>query len=222
VGAIFSGIAAIIIAMAVIRWAYHLGNYLKPIHFSHLGIMLLVMSLLWLYFTVSEFLTTFYGHEPLHMKVFNSKLYGPYAPHFWTMCVTCFIIPFAILCNRKTRTIAGTVIASLSVNIGMYLERYIIVVPSLSTPRLQDDSVSYSPTWVEWCILAASLSSFILLYVLFTKFFPIVSIWEVKEGREKAIAEATERIRRYLPSSESPAEEMPSAALPEGREVSNV
>jgi molybdopterin-containing oxidoreductase family membrane subunit len=200
VGAIFSGIAALIVAMAVIRWGYGLGNYLKPIHFNNLGILLLVMCLLWLYFTVSEFLTTFYGAEPSHMAIFNEKLFGAYAPHFWTMVLTCFVIPFAILCNSKTRTIMGTVIASLSVNIGMYLERFIIVVPSLSNPRLPHEPAVYGPTWVEWFILAGCLSAFIFLYGLFTKFFPIVSIWEIKEGREKAVAEVAERVRETLPS----------------------
>jgi molybdopterin-containing oxidoreductase family membrane subunit len=198
-GAIFSGIAALIVAMALVRWVYGLGNYLKPIHFNHLGVMLLVMSLLWLYFTGCEFLTTFYGHDPSHMSIFNAKLYGRYAPHFWTMCLTCFVIPFIILCNRKTRTVAGTVIASISVNIGMYLERYIIIVPSLSNPRLSMTETSYSPTWVEWCILAGCFSTFILMYALFTKLFPIVSIWEVKEGREKGVAEVSERVRQYMP-----------------------
>jgi molybdopterin-containing oxidoreductase family membrane subunit len=202
VGAIFSGIAALIIAMAAMRWAYKLGNYLKPVHFNHLGLLLMVMSLLWLYFTVAEFLTTFYGHEPAHMKIFNAKLFGPWAPYFWTMCLTCFVIPFTILCNRRTRTILGTVIASFSVNIGMYLERYIIVVPSLSNPRLPHEAVAYSPTWVEWSILAGCFSTFILVYGLFTKLFPIVSIWEVQEGREKAVTEVAERVRQYLPLTE--------------------
>ena len=63
-GAIFSGIAALIIAMAVIRRVYHLEGYLKPVHFNNLGILLLVMTLLWFYFTFAEFLTTYYGNEP--------------------------------------------------------------------------------------------------------------------------------------------------------------
>ena len=80
----------------------------------------------------------------------------------------------------------------------------------------------YSPTWVEWSILAGSLSSFILLYVLFTKFFPIVSIWEVKEGREKAVAEATERIRQYLPGTGTSGEGKPSGAVSAESELSSV
>lgn len=201
VGAIFSGIAALICAMALIRWVYGLGEYLKTVHFNNLGLLLLVMCFAWFYFTLAEFLTTFYGNEPAHMEIFWMKISGPYAAHFWTMVTTCFVIPVAILCNRKTRTIVGTVIASVSVNIGMYLERFIIVVPSLSQPRLPhpQDTV-YSPTWVEWSILAGCFAAFILLYVLFTKLFPIVSIWEVQEGREKSIAEVTQRLKTYIPS----------------------
>lgn len=212
VGAIFSGIAALIVAMALIRWVYGLGDYLRQVHFNNLGLLLLVMCLLWLYFTGSEFLTTFYGNEPAHMAIFWMKFTGPYAPHFWTMIVTCFVIPFSILCNKRTRTIVGTVIASISVNIGMYLERFIIVVPSLSQPRLpHSQTVVYSPSWVEWSILAGCFAAFTLLYMVFTKFFPIVSIWEVKEGREKSVTEVTERLRTYLPD--------PRVATPEGEAV---
>jgi hypothetical protein len=87
---------------------------------------------------------------------------------------------------------------------------------------LHQEEIAYSPTWVEWSILAGSLSSFVLLYVLFTKFFPIVSIWEVKEGREKAIAEATRRIRGYLPGpEESQAGEEASGLLSNRVELSH-
>ncbi len=205
VGAIFSGIAALIVAMALIRWVYGLGAYLKDVHFQNLGLLLLVMCFAWLYFTLSEVLTTFYGNEPAHMGIFWMKINGPFAPHFWTMVATCFVIPVAILCNKRTRTILGTVIASICVNIGMYLERFIIVVPSLSQPRLPHaEDVVYSPTWVEWSILAGCFAAFILLYVLFTKLFPIVSIWEVQEGREKSIAEVTARLEAYLPAPHTP------------------
>ncbi|MEK7745064.1 MAG: NrfD/PsrC family molybdoenzyme membrane anchor subunit, partial [Elusimicrobiota bacterium] len=82
VGAIFSGIAALIIAMAALRRVYGLEEYLRPIHFKNLGLLLLVMSCLWLYFTFSEFLTTWYGNDPEHIVIFYSKLSGPYAPFF--------------------------------------------------------------------------------------------------------------------------------------------
>jgi molybdopterin-containing oxidoreductase family membrane subunit len=115
------------------------------------------------------------------------------------MFVTCFIIPFSILCNSRTRTITGTFIASLSVNIGMWLERFTIVVPSLSNPRLPVEFHMYHPSWVEWSLMAGCFAAFILLYTLFTKLFPMVSIWEIREGREVAVTETVERIKTYLP-----------------------
>jgi len=203
VGAIFSGIAALIVAMAIIRWAYHLEGYLKRVHFNYLGILLLVMTLLWFYFTFSEYLTTWYGADPIHMTVWWSKISGSYARVFWTMVTCCFVIPFAILCREKTRTVVGTVIASISITIGMWLERFVIVVPTVSNPRLPLDRGIYHPSWVEWSMLTGCFCFFILLYVLFTRFFPIVSIWEVQEGRMNARAETQERIESYMPDPSS-------------------
>jgi Ni/Fe-hydrogenase subunit HybB-like protein len=204
VGAIFSGIAALILAMAIIRSVYGLQAYLKPIHFSYLGTLLLVMSLLWFYFTFSEYLVTFYGSEPVHMAVWWSKISGPFAPAFWTMVGCCLVVPFVVLSNRRTRTVKGTVLASVTVIVGMWLERWTIVVPSLSNPRLPGTEASYFPTWVEWSIFAGCLAAFGLLYMAFTKVFPIVSIWEIREGREAAVLEVVDRVRSYLPASGAP------------------
>jgi Ni/Fe-hydrogenase subunit HybB-like protein len=197
VGAIFSGIAALIVAMAILRWAYHLEDYLRPIHFNNLGILLLVMTLLWFYFTFAEHLTTYYGADPSHMAVFNAKVTGHYAPYFWTMVVCCFVIPLPVL--ALYRTVTGTVLASFAVLIGMWLERFTIVIPTLVNPRLPYQRGFYHPTWVEFSLTAGCFAGFILLYVLFSKLFPIVSVWEIREGREKGFAEAVERIKGYLP-----------------------
>jgi Ni/Fe-hydrogenase subunit HybB-like protein len=213
VGAIFSGIASLIIAMALIRRIYGLGGYLKPIHFNHLGLLLMVMSLLWLYFTLGEYLTTFYGGEPSHLAIFYSKLTGRFAPGFWAMVVTCFVIPFPILAFRRTRTVKGTVIASISINIGMWLERYTIVVPTMSHPRLPWAQGTYSATWVEIAITLGFGATFIFLYMLFTRFFPIVSIWEIREGREQALDDAVKRIQSYMPAEAEPAGNSNGAGL---------
>ena len=200
VGAIFSGIAAIILAMAVVRRAYGLEAYLKPVHFDNLGLLLLVMALLWFYFTFAEFLTTYYGAEPSHMAVFVSKTQGRFAGSFWTMLVACFVVPVALLARRRTRaTVWGTVVAAVSVEIGMWLERFLIVVPSLSVPRLPMEAAPYAPSWVEWSLFTAFVAVFILLYAAFTKLFPIVSIWEVREGRARSVADVARRVESYLP-----------------------
>jgi molybdopterin-containing oxidoreductase family membrane subunit len=127
------------------------------------------------------------------------KFHGVYMLPFWTMVVTCFIIPFAILVREKTRTITGINIASIAILIGMWLERYIIIVPTLANPRMPLPRGSYFPTWIEWSIFLGALSGFLLVYVLFTKLFPIISIWEIKEGKELSLKEVTERVHTYLP-----------------------
>jgi cytochrome c2 len=196
VGAIFSGIAAIITAMVIVRKVYGLERYLEPVHFNNLGLLLLVMACLWLYFTFAEHLTTWYAQEPNELNVFNAKLFGRFAPLFWAMLVFCFIVPFTILANPRTRTIAGTLVASISVNIGMWLERFTIVVPSLSNPRAPVHTFVYAPSWVEWSLMAGCFAAFALLYMGFTKLFPIISIWELPP--DGAGAEAEERTRAAL------------------------
>lgn len=200
VGAIFSGIAALIIAMAILRKGYHLENYLRPIHFENLGKLLLAMSCLWLYFTFCEYLTTWYGGEPSEMAVFFSKFSGRYASGFWLMAVTCFVIPFGVLVSPLGKTVRGTVIASATVCVGMWLERLLIVVPTLARPRLSYGTGSYAPSWVEISLFAGCISTFIMLYALFTRMFPIVSIWEVREGKEQGAQGVWERIRGCFPS----------------------
>ncbi len=199
VGAIFSGVATVIIICALLRKLYHLEDILKPIHFNNLGKLLLTLCLFWFYFTFTEYLSAFYWNDPMEMSVVRSKFFGEYARAFWTMVSFCFIIPLFILANPKTRTILGTVIASIFVNIGMWLERFLVIIPTLSQPRLPYPRGVYHPTWVEWSITTASFAGLILLYLIFAKLFPVISIWEMKEGKEKAIREVTERYKSYQP-----------------------
>jgi len=181
-GAIYSGIAALILAMVVIRRVLHLEEYLKPLHFDNLGKLLLLMSCLWFYFTFAEYLTVWYNNEPHEMVVFWSKVSGRYAPLFWTMISSCFIVPLTLLGIRRLRTIPGVAIASLTVMLGMWLERFLIIVPTLAHPRLSFIRGTYTPRWVEITITCGTFAYFGLLYVFFTKLFPIISIWELKEG----------------------------------------
>lgn len=209
-GAIFSGIAALLIVMIAFRKVYRLERYLKEIHFNFLAILLLIMSFLWFYFTFSEYLTTFYGSEPDEMRVVWYKFIGDIAPFFWLMLICNFIIPLILLSNRKTRKIKGILIASISVVIGMWLERLIIVVPSLANPRLPYPTGIYIPTLTEWSLFAGGVAVFILGYLLFAKFFPVISVWEIQEGRETSIKEVAHRLRSYLPD-ELPEEELERA-----------
>jgi molybdopterin-containing oxidoreductase family membrane subunit len=202
VGAIFSGIAALIVAMIVFRKAYGLEHYLKSIHFRYLGQLLLIMSLLWFYFTFAEYLTGYYGGAPEEMEVFWAKFTGPFWPFFWGMVLCNFIVPLIFLVRLGRHTVGKVLAASLSVIVGMWLERFIIVVPTLSFPRLPFPEAVYWPSWIEWGEMVGSFALFALFYVLFTKFFPIISIWEIREGREVGLKEVEERLTTYLPGEE--------------------
>ena len=197
VGAIFSGIASIFIVLIVFRKIYHFENYLKPIHFQNLSKLLLVMSLVWFYFTFSEMLTDFFGKEPHHFNVLMSKLTGPYAEWFWVMFVCNFLLPVIILSFPKLRTISGIFVASCGVVVGMWIERYLIVVPSLSHSIFEEGI--YHPALVEMTLFVGAVSAFMLGYMLFSKFFPLISIWEIEEGRKDAVLIVSNKIRNYQP-----------------------
>ncbi len=201
-GAIFSGIAALLIVMIIFRKVFHFEDYLKQIHFQYLGTLLLIMSIIWFYFTFSEYLTGIFGAEPHEMNTILYKLSGPFAVFFWGMVLCNFVIPVTILSFRKFKTIRGVLIASIAVVIGMWLERFIIVVPSLANPRMDLPLGIYIPTLVEWAMFAGGLSVFALGFMVFAKFFPLISIWEIEEGRQHGVKEVEERIHSYLPGRE--------------------
>jgi Ni/Fe-hydrogenase subunit HybB-like protein len=199
-GAIFSGIAALILAMAILRKLLHLEEYLHPVHFQNLGKLLLMMSLLWGYFTFVERLTTWYGNNPAEMAVFWETQLGSYSPLFWTMVFCNFVIPFPLLAIRKLRTITGTVIASSTIVMGMWLERFLIVVPSLARKNLPYTWASYRPQPVEIMITIATFAAMTLLYALFAKAVPIISIWELKVGGhpQPLLSPPEEQVQREL------------------------
>jgi molybdopterin-containing oxidoreductase family membrane subunit len=163
-----------------------------------MGLLILIMTSVWAYFTFSEYITTYYGQEPSHVSVFDAKFFGEFAPLFWVQIVLCLVIPLILIFPRG-RSIVATVIASLSILVGMWLERFLIIIPTLTRPRLPSDLPFgvgvYSPTYTEWIVMAASAAIIVLLYLAFTKLFPIVSVWEIREERE-------EEEREHVPEPE--------------------
>jgi len=185
-GAIFSGIAALILVMVSLRKILHLEAYLLKRHFDNLAKLLLLMSLLWFYFTMAENLTVWYGNDPKEMVVFGARTRAHYAPYFWSMVFLNFVVPFVLLGIRRLRRISTAAIASVCVIVGMYLERFIIVIPTLGNPRLPSAARFYGPTWVELAITAATFAAMAMLYMIFSKLFPIIAVWEFK-GHEPEV-----------------------------------
>jgi molybdopterin-containing oxidoreductase family membrane subunit len=156
------------------------------------------MALLWGYFVFNERLVTYYGNEPAHMAVFWQTQRESFAPLYWTMVTGNFVLPLIILGIKRFRTITGCVIASIGVIIGMWLERFLIIVPTLGHKYLPYSYGTYFPGPPEIAIAAATFAAMALLYVLFAKVVPIISIWELKAGEHTApelVPPATEEHR---------------------------
>jgi molybdopterin-containing oxidoreductase family membrane subunit len=163
----------------VLRRFLHLEAYLHPVHFQNLGKLLLVMGLLWGYFVFNERLVTYYGNAPSEMNVFWRTQRLEFAPLYWTMVVCNFVVPLVIMGITRFRTITGCVIASIAVVGGMWLERFLIIVPSLGHKYLSYSFGVYQPRPIEIIITIGTFAAMTLLYVLFAKAVPIISMWEL-------------------------------------------
>ncbi len=193
VGAIYSGTAAVIFSMWVLRRVFRLNEYVEEQHFRKLGLLLLAFSLIYLYFNINEYLTAGYKLEGMERVLMDRLFTGDYAGLFWVAQGVCVFIPAALMIpvlgfKRYHRfTIPTVVLSSVMVIVGAWAKRYVIVVPTLRSPflpsgqRLPWQWTHYHPTWVEWSITAAAVAGFSLIYTLMAKLFPIVSIWETRE-----------------------------------------
>jgi Ni/Fe-hydrogenase subunit HybB-like protein len=181
IGAILSGVAAVITLMVVIRKIFHLEDYLTPLHFDNMGKLLLVISLLWAYAYFVEVQTTWYAHEPIDWEVF-SFMAGKYTPALIFMIIANAVLPITALCFRKIRrSVRAMLVITLLINVGMFIERYLIIVPSLSHKNMPFVWGRYFPSWVEFSITAAAFAGFSLMYTFFAKFFPMVAVTDVRE-----------------------------------------
>ena len=197
IGAIFSGAASVILSMYILRRIFHLEAYLEPLHFRNLGILLLSFAMLYLYFNINEYLTIGYKFQGNDRLLLDRLFFGDYALFFWSVQVLGVFVPMllmmAVLGMKRYQqfTVSGIALASLLVVAGAWAKRYLIVVPTLSSPylpmqRLPWEWTHYRPTWVEWSITAAAFAGFLLIYTALSKLFPIVSIWETREEEPKA------------------------------------
>jgi Ni/Fe-hydrogenase subunit HybB-like protein len=191
VGAIYSGAATVVLAMCILRGALHLEDYLEPVHYRNLGLLLLSFSLLYLYFNVNEYLTVGYKFQGGEKLLLERLFFGDYAGYFWTVQTVGVLLPMLLMIGvlgpqrYRQFTVPGLGLASFLAIIGAWAKRYLIVVPTLSSPFLPIQGMPqqwghYVPTWVEWSITAAAFAAFLLLYTLLVKFFPVISIWETR------------------------------------------
>ncbi|HCC78691.1 MAG: hypothetical protein A2X25_10260 [Chloroflexi bacterium GWB2_49_20] len=188
VGAIFSGTSAVVIVLAILRRVYHMEKVLPVSLFNSLRKLLIVFTVAWLYMMIAEFLTTTYGAISDEMLVVWQKFTGDFAVLFWTMALTVFVLPLIIFLFLGKDHVGWMVVAAILINIGMWIERFLVIVPTETRPRfvstLMEGMGSYHPSWQEIAITGSLFAGLILLYVVFTRFFPIVPIWETAHSGE--------------------------------------
>ena len=185
IGAIFSGVGMVIIIMAILRRVFKLEEWITRKHFVYLGYLLASLASVMIYFNLSEYLTEGFkvaGEAEFHL---NQLFVGELAPLFWTYALAGLVAPLLIILIPWTRTIAGVVAASVLVTLGMWIERYLIVIGGLEVPLMPYEPSTYTPTWVEWSIMTGVLAAFVLVMTLMVKVFPVMAIWEVEEQHEK-------------------------------------
>jgi molybdopterin-containing oxidoreductase family membrane subunit len=179
-GAIFSGFAMVINLMIICRWVFKLENLVTMRHFENMAKIILLTGSIVGYAYAMEFFIAWYSGNPYERYIFISRATGPYAWAYWTM-VTCNVVIPQLFWVRKVRTnLWALFIISVFVNIGMWFERFVIIVTSLHRTFLPSSWAYFSPTIIDISTFIGSFGLFFTLFCLFVRFLPIVAIAEVK------------------------------------------
>ena len=181
-GAIFSGVAMVITLLVPMRKILGIEDLLTPWHFDNLAKVVLLTSLIVTYSYVTESFMAWYANDPIEQMTFHMRYYGPYGYLFWMMVLCNCIIPLLLFSPSIRRNMVVLFIISIFVNIGMWLERFVIIAGSLAASTVPSQWGFYTPSWTEIGILVGSFAWFVMLFSLFARFLPIVSMTELKEG----------------------------------------
>ncbi|HXK60017.1 MAG TPA: polysulfide reductase NrfD [Acidobacteriota bacterium] len=179
-GAIFSGMAMVLTLMIIARKTMHLEDYITPRHIDVMAKLLILTSGMVALAYLTELFTAFYSGNPYEQMAFVNRLAGPMAWAYWIM-VSCNVFIPQLLWFRRVRACLPAVFAiSILINVGMWFERFVIIVTSLHRDYLPSSWADYAPTLIEIATLAGSFGLFFTCYLLFCRIIPVVAIGEVK------------------------------------------
>ncbi len=182
VGAIFSGFAMVMTLMVIIRKIYKLTDYITDNHMDAIARILIFISLIMATSYITELFIAWYsGNEYEMFAVFRNRVTGDYTAQFWGMIVCNAIIPQLFWFRKIRRNWIALLLISLIINIGMWLERYNIVVTSLSKDFLPSNWVSYTPTFIDIGVFVGTIGLFATGVLLFMRYIPMMAISELKD-----------------------------------------
>ena len=181
VGAIFSGFAMVMTLMVLIRKIYKLTNYITDNHMDAIARILIFISLIMgLAYLTEIFIAWYSGNEFEMFTFFRNRITGDYELQFWGMIICNALIPQLFWFRKVRRNWIWLLVVSLSINVGMWLERYNIVVTSLSKDFLPSNWVSYSPTIIDIGVFVGTIGLFACGVLLFMRYIPMMAISELK------------------------------------------
>jgi molybdopterin-containing oxidoreductase family membrane subunit len=189
-GAFVSGTAAVIIAMYFYRHNYKLQDYITDIHFDKIGKLLVLLSLVYLYFNLNEYMVPGYKMKKFDAMHIRDLFAGNHALMFWAVQILGLITPIILLVFKQMRKPLPMLVISVFVLVGAWFKRYIIVVPTMEHPYLPIQNVPlswkiYTPTLTEILITIAPMIMVLMIVTVLSKVIPIIPVQETIEELEE-------------------------------------
>ena len=188
-GAVFSGFAMVMNISIPLRYMYKLEGFITMRHLDNMAKVMLAMGLVVAYGYLMENFTAWYSGHTEEMYAYANRFTGVYAPATWALMACNIVIPQALWFRRVRQSIPALFIISILINIGMWLERFIIVVTSLHRDYLPSSWGVYIPTFWDWTTFFGTLGLFFALLFLFVRVLPVISIFEMRELVQEQEAE---------------------------------
>ena len=179
-GAIFSGFAMVLTLSIITRRFYNLENIITVNHFDKMAKIMLVTGSIVGYAYAMEFFIAWYSGNIYESFAFTNRALGPYAWAYWIMITCNVLVPQLFWFKKLRKNVKFLFIASILVNIGMWFERFVITVTSLSRDFLPSAWDYYSPSIIDILTFIGSFGLFFFGFLLFIRFLPIISMSEVK------------------------------------------
>ena len=206
-GAIFSGFAMVSLLLIILRKVCKLEAYITLKHIELMNTVMLVAGSIVAVAYLTEFFMAMRSHSEFEQYVFHNRATGAYAWAFWTMIICNIVLPKLLWFKKLRRSIAFSVCVALVVCVGMWFERFVIIVTSLHHGYLPSSWTMFSPMWVDIGIFVGTLGFFFLLFLLYARSFPMIAQAEVKgvRGQGTGVREK-ESLNSYLLTLTSPEE----------------
>jgi molybdopterin-containing oxidoreductase family membrane subunit len=179
-GAIYSGFAMVLTLAIPIRAIYGLEDFITLRHLQNMAKVMLVTGLIVAYGYLTEMFIAWYSADQYEIFVPWNRMTGPYGVVYWALILCNVVIPQALWFKRVRSNVAGLFVVAIIVNIGMWLERFVIVITSLHRDFLPSSWGMYSPTIWDWATFVGTIGLFLTLLFLFVRFLPMISIFEMR------------------------------------------